>query len=62
MTHLDLPQFQTPLKNAVGLMTLADAEYLVSQGWLTPEGVVYLFPHVVRRFIEQSSIEQSSQN
>jgi hypothetical protein len=55
MTHLQLPQFQSALKDTVGLMTLEDAEYLVSQGWLTPEGVVYLFPHVVRSFVEQSS-------
>ena len=56
MAQLQLPHFlQTDLQNPVGLMTLEDAEYLVSQGWLTPEGVVYLFPHVVRSFVEQSS-------
>jgi hypothetical protein len=55
MTQLQLPQFQNHLKSNVGLLTLEDAEYLVSQGWLTPEGVVYLFPHVVRSFVEQSS-------
>jgi hypothetical protein len=56
MAQLQLPQFlRTDLQNPVGLMTLEDAEYLVSQGWLTPEGVVYLFPHVVRGFVEQSS-------
>ena len=54
MTQLQLPQFQSALKDTVGLMTLEDAEYLVSQGWLTPEGVVYLFPHVVRNYVEQS--------
>jgi hypothetical protein len=55
MTQLQLPQFKDSLKGNVGLMTLEDAEYLVSQGWLTPEGVVYLFPHVMRSFVEQSS-------
>lgn len=55
MTQLQLPQFQATLKNTVGLLTLEDAEYLVSQGWLTPEGVVYLFPHVVRRYVEAAA-------
>ncbi len=55
MTQLQLPQFKASLKGNVGLMTLEDAEYLVSQGWLTPEGVVYLFPHVMRNLVEQSS-------
>jgi hypothetical protein len=56
MAQLQLPHLpQTDLQSPVGLMTLADAEYLVSQGWLTPEGVVYLFPHVIRSMVEQSS-------
>ncbi|MGB8701868.1 MAG: hypothetical protein WCD18_20830 [Thermosynechococcaceae cyanobacterium] len=46
MSQLQLARFQPHPECASGLMTLDDARFLLSQGWLTIEGARYMLPKV----------------
>lgn len=44
MSTIQLPQFKSHPECSVGLLTLDDAWFLMTQGWLTVEGAQYLLP------------------
>jgi hypothetical protein len=53
MTQLKLAKFTSCPERAVGLMTLDDAWFLISQGLLDIEGAKYLFPRNAWEFLPQ---------
>jgi hypothetical protein len=58
MSTIQLPQFQSSPESSVGLMTLDDAWFLITQGWLTVEGARYLFPEKAWNLLPQKISSQ----
>ncbi|NJM74745.1 MAG: hypothetical protein HC852_01975 [Acaryochloridaceae cyanobacterium RU_4_10] len=55
MTQLKLAKFPSRPEDAVALMTLNDAWFLISNGQLSIEGAQYLFPQESWEYLPQKS-------